>query len=171
MAANRCLEFGLTQAFEFIRGDMCDRAKLQAAVAGIDAVVHLAAVVGDPACSRQPDLARAVNLEASLALIEESQRAGVSRFLFASTCSNYGKMRDTNQYVDEESELRPVSLYAETKVAVEKALLEEWSQWGMVSDAHAVRDHLWRIAAHAIRSDGERIHHGDADEETPQGIW
>lgn len=110
--------------FEFVRGDICDRAKLQAAIAGMDAVVHLAAVVGDPACSRQPDLARAVNLQASLALIEESQRAGVSRFLFASTCSNYGKMNDANKYVDEESELRPVSLYAETKVAVEMALLE-----------------------------------------------
>ena len=84
-------------AFEFIRGDMCDRAKLRSAVAGIDAVVHLAAIVGDPACSRQPDRARAVNLAGSLALIEESQRAGVSRFLFASTCSNYGKMRDANQ--------------------------------------------------------------------------
>jgi nucleoside-diphosphate-sugar epimerase len=93
-------------------------------VTGIEAVVHLAAVVGDPACARQPDLARAVNLEASLALIEESQRAGISRFIFASTCSNYGKMNDANQYVDEESELRPVSLYAETKVAVEKALLQ-----------------------------------------------
>ena len=124
MAANRCSAFGLTPAFEFVRGDMRDRAKLQAALAGIDAVVHLAAVVGDPACSRQPDLARAVNLEASLALIEESQRAGVSRFLFASTCSNYGKMKDADKYVDEESELRPVSLYAETKVAVEKALLQ-----------------------------------------------
>jgi nucleoside-diphosphate-sugar epimerase len=110
--------------FEFVPGDVCDRTKLQAAVCGMDAVVHLAALVGDPACSRQPDLARAVNLQASLALIEESQRAGVCRFLFASTCSNYGKMKDTDKYVDEESELSPVSLYAETKVAVEKALLE-----------------------------------------------
>jgi nucleoside-diphosphate-sugar epimerase len=110
--------------FEFVHGDMCDRAKLQTVVTGIEAVVHLAAVVGDPACSRQPDLARSVNLQGSLALIEESQQAGVSRFVFASTCSNYGKMNDADKYVDEQSELRPVSLYAETKVAVEKALLE-----------------------------------------------
>jgi nucleoside-diphosphate-sugar epimerase len=109
---------------EFVHGDVCDRTQLQAAVTGMEAVVHLAAVVGDPACARQPDLARAVNLQASLALIEESQRAEVSRFLFASTCSNYGKMKDTNKYVDEETELSPVSLYAETKVAVEKALLQ-----------------------------------------------
>ncbi len=57
-------------------------------------------------------------------LVEESQRVGVGRFIFASTCSNYGKMKDINRFVDEESELRPVSLYAETKVAVEKALLD-----------------------------------------------
>ncbi len=109
--------------FEFVRGDIRDRNTVRSAVSGLDAVVHLAAVVGDPACSRQPELARATNLDASLLLIEEGQRAGVARFVFASTCSNYGKMKDVNQYVDEESELRPVSLYAETKVAVEEALL------------------------------------------------
>jgi len=109
--------------FEFVRADLSDRASRHTALAGIDAVVHLAAIVGDPACARQPDLARTVNLQSALALIEESQRAGVSRFLFASTCSNYGKMKDASQYVDEDSELSPVSLYAETKVAVEKALL------------------------------------------------
>jgi nucleoside-diphosphate-sugar epimerase len=109
--------------FQFIRGDICDRATVRIAVSGRDAVVHLAAVVGDPACSRQPDLARATNLDASLALIEESQNAGVRRFIFASTCSNYGKMKNTDHYVDEESALSPISLYAETKVAVEMALL------------------------------------------------
>jgi nucleoside-diphosphate-sugar epimerase len=118
--------------FEFIRGDVCDRKAMRDALTGIEAVVHLAAIVGDPACSRQPDLARSVNLEASLALIEESQRVKVRRFIFASTCSNYGKMKDSSQYVDEKSELSPVSLYAETKVAVEQALLasggrEGWS--------------------------------------------
>jgi nucleoside-diphosphate-sugar epimerase len=110
--------------FDFVLGNVCDQATVRASVAGTDAVVHLAAIVGDPACSRQPKLAQSVNLQASLALIEESQRAGVGRFLFASTCSNYGKMKNTNSYVDEESELSPVSLYAETKVAVERALLQ-----------------------------------------------
>jgi nucleoside-diphosphate-sugar epimerase len=110
--------------FEFVRGDIRDRATVKAAVSGRDAVVHLAAIVGDPACARNPDLAREVNLDASLQLIEESKRAGVARFVFASTCSNYGRMKDADRYVDEESELSPVSLYAETKVAVEMALLK-----------------------------------------------
>ncbi len=109
--------------FEFIRGDIRDHTTVQSAVSDQDAVVHLAAVVGDPACTRNPDLARATNLDASLALIDESQHAGVGRFIFASTCSNYGKMKEANQYVDEDSELSPVSLYAETKVVVEQTLL------------------------------------------------
>jgi nucleoside-diphosphate-sugar epimerase len=108
--------------FEFVRGDLSDSAARKAALDGMEAVVHLAAIVGDPACSRQPDLARKVNLESSLALIEESQKARVGRFIFASTCSNYGRMKDPACFVDEDSELSPVSLYAETKVAVEKAL-------------------------------------------------
>jgi len=110
--------------FEFRRGDICDVETVHAALEGIDVVVHLAAIVGDPACARQPELARSVNLDASLTLLAESREAGVSRFVFASTCSNYGKMKDPSQYVDETSELRPVSLYAETKVAVEQTILD-----------------------------------------------
>jgi nucleoside-diphosphate-sugar epimerase len=109
--------------FEFIKGDLCDRIAVKESVSGIDGVVHLAAIVGDPACAREPDLARRTNLDCSLELIEASKASGVKRFVFASTCSNYGKMVDSTQYVDEDSELRPVSLYAETKVAVENALL------------------------------------------------
>lgn len=118
--------------FEFIRGDVRDAATVRAALAGIDAVVHLAAIVGDPACARAPEEARAINLDASLALIDAAKAAGVSRFVFASTCSNYGKMKDPDGYVDENSELAPVSLYAETKVAVERALLDGASDDGFI---------------------------------------
>jgi len=120
-------------AFEFVRGDIRDRAQVRALLPGMDAVVHLAAIVGDPACARDPEISREVNLESSLALIEESRKSGVHRFIFASTCSNYGRMSDPSKFIDEDSELTPLSLYAETKVAVEKALLKsvgsgrEWS--------------------------------------------
>jgi nucleoside-diphosphate-sugar epimerase len=110
--------------FEFLGGDIRDRAVSADAIRDCDAVVHLAAIVGDPACAREPELARAVNLESSLALIEQSRKAGIQRFVFASTCSNYGKMKDPTSYVKEDSELSPVSLYAETKVAVENFLLK-----------------------------------------------
>src|SRR3974377_2016465 len=68
--------------FDFVRGDIRQGRQGQDALSGVDAVVHLAAIVGDPACAREPDGAKAVNLDSSLALIEESQRAGVSRFIF-----------------------------------------------------------------------------------------
>jgi nucleoside-diphosphate-sugar epimerase len=115
-------------AFRFKLGDVRERELLRNLLPGIDAVVHLAAIVGDPACARNPESSRAVNLDSTLALIEESRKAGVQRFIFASTCSNYGRMSDPTKYVDEDSELAPVSLYAETKVAVEKALLASASQ-------------------------------------------
>jgi nucleoside-diphosphate-sugar epimerase len=118
------LGFIANPAFAFIRGDVRDDAIIARAVKGADAVVHLAAIVGDPACKRDPDLSRAVNQEASMKLIAAAEKAGASRFIFASTCSNYGKMAEGEASVDETSPLTPLSVYAETKVAVERHLLE-----------------------------------------------
>lgn len=109
--------------FEFYRGDVRDEQSARMALKDVDAVIHLAAIVGDPACARQPEIARSINLEASVRLLDLSKELGVRRFIFASTCSNYGKMKDDLGYVDETSELCPVSLYAETKVAVENYIL------------------------------------------------
>lgn len=110
-------------AFTFQLGDVRDTVLVRELIKGCGAVVHLAAIVGDPACKREPELARSVNVDASLQLFAIASEARVSKFVFASTCSNYGKMSDPNAYVDETSELRPVSLYAETKVEVEQHLL------------------------------------------------
>jgi nucleoside-diphosphate-sugar epimerase len=109
--------------FEFARGDVRDRAAVRDAVAGCEAVVHLAAIVGDPACARAADEARSVNVDGSRLLLLEAERAGVRRFVFASTCSNYGRLPHPDELADEDTPLRPVSLYAETKVAVERELL------------------------------------------------
>ncbi|MCL0053641.1 NAD(P)-dependent oxidoreductase [Dehalococcoidia bacterium] len=110
--------------FEFIQGDVRDQLAVQDAVKGMDAVVHLAAIVGDPACAKQPEEARSINQDASLALVEECRRAGVGRFIFASTCSNYGRLSEPEQLADESWQLSPLSLYAETKVAIEEAVLD-----------------------------------------------
>ena len=88
-------------------------------------VIHLAAIVGDPACKLYTDLAYKTNWLSSKWLIERSKNAGVSKFIFASTCSNYGKMEDPEAYVDEDSRLAPVSLYADLKVKFEKYMLNE----------------------------------------------
>jgi nucleoside-diphosphate-sugar epimerase len=108
--------------FEFVRGDVRDPHFRRAALAGVDSVVHLAAIVGDPACARRPDLAQEVNLDATRALLADCEELGVRRVVFASTCSNYGKMPG-DVLATEEFELRPVSLYAQTKVAAELDVL------------------------------------------------
>ncbi|MBI3021816.1 MAG: NAD(P)-dependent oxidoreductase [Candidatus Omnitrophica bacterium] len=111
------------ERFSFLGGDLRSAQLVELALHGMDAVVHLAAIVGDPACARQPELARAVNLDASLQLFRASCAREVERFVFASTCSNYGRMSNPSVWLTEESELRPVSLYAQTKVEVEQAFL------------------------------------------------
>lgn len=111
--------------FEFMKGDMRNEADVDKALQGMDHLAHLAAIVGDPACSKFSDEAREVNWTASVSLFEKAERAGIKRFVFASTCSNYGKMADPDSFVHENSELRPVSLYAELKVNFENYLLNQ----------------------------------------------
>ncbi len=108
---------------EVLRADLLDAEARQRALADADAVVHLAAIVGDPACAQDPDRAQAVNVDATRALVDDAIAAGVRRFVMASTCSNYGKMADSSVPVDESGELAPVSLYARQKVEVEQELL------------------------------------------------
>jgi nucleoside-diphosphate-sugar epimerase len=109
---------------ELIRGDVRDGELRARAVEGAEAVVHLAAIVGDPACGRDSELSQAVNVEGSRGLVDAAVGAGVERFVFASTCSNYGRMADPTVPIDETGELAPVSLYAEQKVQIERMLLE-----------------------------------------------
>lgn len=113
--------------FSFHKGDITSYEVIEELFSNhnIDAVVHLAGIVGDPACAKQPELTKKVNFDASLSLLEFSRKYGVKRFIFASTCSNYGKMQDPNGYVNESSPLSPVSLYAELKVKFEKVILYE----------------------------------------------
>jgi nucleoside-diphosphate-sugar epimerase len=108
--------------FEFIKGDIRDKKTIQKALEGVTGIVHLAAIVGDPACSKQPELARQINWEAAKELLAEAIKGKVKQFVFASTCSNYGKIKK-DSFVTEESELNPISLYAELKVKFEKHLL------------------------------------------------
>ena len=113
--------------FTFINCDINDSEKLDNVFSknNFDGVIHLAAIVGDPACKLYSDLANKTNWTSSKWLIEKSKSARVSKFIFASTCSNYGKMDDPEAYVDENSRLAPVSLYAELKVKFEKYMLSQ----------------------------------------------
>lgn len=106
-----------------VRGDVRDDDARRESMEGADAVVHLAAIVGDPACARDPEVSNDVNVEGSRGVLAAAQRAGVRRLIFASTCSNYGRMADPTIPLTEDAVLAPVSLYAEQKVAIERSLL------------------------------------------------
>ena len=111
--------------FDFVRGDLRNKDDLSKALHGINYVCHLAAIVGDPACNKFSKDAHEINWDGSKNLFNKCVELGVDKFVFASTCSNYGKMSDPESYVVEDSELNPVSLYAELKVKFEKFILEE----------------------------------------------
>lgn len=108
--------------FDFVRGDIRDEDIVLRALEGVESVVSLAAIVGDPACKQEPEEAQAINYSGTCQLARISKQKGVRRFLFASTCSNYG-LSDTSSLATEDSPLNPLSHYAQTKVEVEKAIL------------------------------------------------
>ncbi|MBS1492836.1 MAG: NAD(P)-dependent oxidoreductase [Bacteroidetes bacterium] len=129
------LSFYNNKKFNFVHGDIRDEKILDEVLKEADAVAHLAAIVGDPACSKYADEARSINWEGSKLLFDKCNTlSNVKRFVFASTCSNYGKM-EGDSFVTEESALNPVSLYAELKVKFEKYLLESKLRDGFVATA------------------------------------
>src|SRR5215475_8982270 len=86
---------------------------------GFDAVLHLAAVCNDPVGDLNPQATYDINHLASVRLAEKAKQAGVSRFLFASSCSLYGKAGD-DELLDESATFAPVTPYGESKVLAER---------------------------------------------------
>lgn len=107
---------------EVIIGDIRKNEDLKKAVTeDVNSIVHLAAIVGDPACAVQADVAVEINFISTIRLARMCRDNGINRFIFASTCSVYGAS-DT-EVLDESSNLNPISLYAETKIDAENEIL------------------------------------------------
>jgi nucleoside-diphosphate-sugar epimerase len=106
--------------FELLQGDATDISKLTTAMRQASAVVHLGGLVGDPACSVDPDFTRHANIIATRMAKEVARALGVRRFVFASSCSVYGA---SEHEMHEDGALNPVSLYAQTKLESERELL------------------------------------------------
>lgn len=115
--------------FHFVKGDVTENRTVRDAVKRDwqkpDSIVHLAAIVGFPACQAVgKQVAWRYNVEATKTVFGQAADLGVERFVFASTYSNYGLSED-GKPVTEESPLNPQSLYAETKIASEEFLLSQ----------------------------------------------
>jgi len=113
-------EFLSHRRFELIEGDTTDITKLTQALNGASAVIHLAGLVGDPACAVDPTFTRHTNIVATRMAKDVAQSLGIFRFIFASSCSVYGT---SDEAVTEDAELKPVSLYAQSKIDSENELL------------------------------------------------
>lgn len=108
-------------ALQFVRGDARDEAVLQRLLAEVDAIVPLAAVVGAPACDRDPWLATSTNLDAIRLLLR--LRSPSQLVVYPTTNSGYGT-RSGDLHCTEETPLEPISLYGRTKVDAERAVLD-----------------------------------------------
>lgn len=109
-------------SLEEVKGDIRDRAVVGRAVAGCDAVIHLACISNDPSFELNPALGRAINYDAFLPLVQLSRDAGVGRFVYASTSSVYG-VSDAPD-VTENHPLEPLTDYSKYKALCEPALIE-----------------------------------------------
>jgi len=108
--------------FELMEGDYTKIEYLIPCLKDVYAVVHLAAIVGDPAGNSDPELTEETNFYGVKILAELCKYRRIQRFIFISTCSVYGASSD--EILTEDSKLNPISLYAETKLKAENALIE-----------------------------------------------
>ena len=106
---------------DFVRGDIKDKKVVAECVRGVDFVVHLAAIVSVPFSALNPDLTFQTNVNGTLNVLTESAKAKVSRVVFASTCAVYGDPEYLP--VDEKHPVKPISPYAESKLAAERFVI------------------------------------------------
>ena len=111
------------ERLEVRKGDIRHIEDISYAMEDCDAVIHLAGIVGDPACSVNEQATQAVNVEATKSLVEVCKLHDIQRLVFASTCSVYGASELME--LNEGSYLNPLSLYAESKIDSEEIILHE----------------------------------------------
>ncbi len=111
---------GQRGALEIFKGDMRDQALLRRALAGCDAVIHLACISNDPSFELDPSLGRSINYDAFMPLVDLSKESGVSRFIYASSSSVYGVKDEPN--VTEDLPREPLTDYSKFKAMCEDEL-------------------------------------------------
>lgn len=109
--------------FFIIEGDTSHLDVIMKAIKNVDAVIHLAEIVGDPACALDPEKTQQMNYLCTVLIAQVCKHFQINRFIYASSCSVYGAA-DNDNLLTEESSLSPVSLYARMKIESEKYLLK-----------------------------------------------
>jgi nucleoside-diphosphate-sugar epimerase len=112
------------EGFTLLEGDMRAIDNVVEGIKGADAVIHLGGLVGDPASAIDPEETLELNYHSTRMIANVCKYHQINRFIFASTCSVYGKSPSPEELLTEESELNPVSLYARTNINSEKILWE-----------------------------------------------
>ena len=115
-------EFEKDKKFNFVLGDLRNEALTNKLLNECDAVVILAGLVGDPITKKYPEISEKINNKGIKKLINSCKNKKIEKLIFVSTCSNYG-LSETDLPLNEEAELKPISLYAKHKVEVEKYIL------------------------------------------------
>lgn len=111
---------------EVINGDITNANLVQKALENVKVVVALAAVVGDPACSVDAVMTYSINYNSTRILVDLCNLNDIERLLFASSCSVYGESLG-NEFLNESSNLNPVSSYAYSRIASEKYIIENYN--------------------------------------------
>ena len=104
-----------------LKGDTGNVENVVEAIQGVDAVIYLAEIVGDPACAIDPKKTQQINYLSTSLVARTCKHFNIDRFIYTSSCSVYGS--SDNNLLDEESNLNPVSLYARMKIECEKTIL------------------------------------------------
>ena len=109
---------------KIILGDIGDKKNIKSVLCNFDYVLILAGIVGDPITKKYPNISKKINEKFMKDLIVETLKSNIEKLIFVSTCSNYG-ISSKRKKLNENDTLKPISLYAKSKVKIEKFILSQ----------------------------------------------
>ena len=150
-----------------VKGDLRNAADVARAVAGCDAVIHLACISNDPSFDLNPELGRSINFDCFRPLVKAAKDAGVRRFIYASSSSVYGIKNDMD--VTEELPLEPLTDYSKYKAMCEE-VLEAGARAGLRRGHAAAGDGVRLCAAAAPRPHRQHPHQSRHQQRPHHGV-
>lgn len=128
MSKNDLKKFINNKNLELINGDSRNISEIFSVVKKNDIVVHLAELVGDPLCEKQPAKTYEINFLASMAISNICKNLSISKLIYVSSCSVYGTNKK-NELLTENSKILPISVYAKLKALIEKTIIRNMDEY------------------------------------------